>query len=212
VPTDKRISPPYPSGPGSSAFPLTTFPSSVVSYATMLGTTAQLVALACHFNGRARMLHPVPFFPSNSTCKFCERVDFVRQSGAGPAPGSGWVMAAQTPDEWLSREPRPGRRAVLLYGQINDGRISDRMSAGFVGGGGRWKLFLTEQGRSDVWEAHWNLGDSKARDKRIWSVRYHMVAENLTLELPTTSAGAKFKLGHYPNGRVHSFVAGHKIQ
>src|SRR5579862_2073341 len=151
----------------------------------MVGPTAQLVALACHFNGRIRMFRHVSFFPSNSTCKFCEHVHFVRQRRAWFGRPTNWAIAAQTPDEWLGHEARPGRRAVVAHQRINDPRISDRMSAGFVGGGGRWQLNITDERRMDVWEANWEVGNRKAPDQRIWRVRYRLVAENVNLVLPT---------------------------
>jgi len=151
----------------------------------MVGPTAQLVALTCHFNGRVRRIRPISFFPSNSTCKFCEQVHFVHQHRDWFGGRTNWAIAAQTPDEWLGREARPGKKAVVLHQRINDSRISDRMSAGLVGGGGRWQLKITDGNRMDVWEATWEIGNRDAPDQRIWRVRYSLVAENLTPTLPT---------------------------
>ena len=151
----------------------------------MVGPTAQLVALACHFNGRDRRFRPVSFLLSNSTCKFCEQVHFVRQHRAWFGRRTNWVTAAQSPDEWLEREARPGRKAVVLQQGINGSGISDRMSAGLIGGGGRWQLNITDERRMDVWEANWEVGNREAPDQRIWRVRYSMIAENLTLVPPT---------------------------
>lgn len=151
----------------------------------MIAPTAQLVALACHFNGRARGLRPVAFFPSNSTCRFCEQVHFVHQPPDSSGRRTNWEIAAQTPDEWLKRESRPGRKAVLVRQRISDSHTSDRMSAGFIGGGGRWQLSVTDGRRMDLWEANWEVGNRGAPDQRIWRVRYGMVAENLTFVLPT---------------------------
>jgi hypothetical protein len=36
----------------------------------------------------------------------------------------------------------------------------------------------------DVWEANWEVGNRKAPDRRIWRVRYSLVAENVDFELP----------------------------
>jgi len=89
-----------------------------------------------------------------------------------------WAIAAQTPDEWLAREAHPGRRAIIVHQPIDDPRISDRMSAGLVGGGGRWQLNIASDGRMDVWEATWEVGDRTAPDQRIWRVSYASVTEN----------------------------------
>jgi hypothetical protein len=147
----------------------------------MVGPTAQLVALACHLNGRARGKVADPFFPSNSTCKFCEYIRFIR-------PASCWFgkstsRQTQTPDEWLTEEAKSGKSAMLLNQRVGDPRISDRMSAGFVGGGGRWLLMTTSGESSGAWEGSWEVGDRKATDQRIWRVTYTLVAENSHLEL-----------------------------
>lgn len=155
-------------------------------FPAMLGTTAQLVALACHFNGRARGMPADAFFPSNSTCKFCEYIRFVRRRSGWSGKSTSWQTCASSPDAWLSREPKPGRSALILHQRIDDPRISDRMSAGFVGGGGRWLLITTSGASSDAWEPASEVGNRDAADQRIWRVSYGLVAENSRIELPRT--------------------------
>jgi hypothetical protein len=150
----------------------------------MLGTTAQLVALCCHFNGRARGAAARPFFPANSTCQFCEYIHFARPEARGSGESSSWVVVAQTPEEWLQQEAKPGRSAVIVRARGDDPGISDRMFAGFVGGAGRWLLALTADGTRDLWEASWEVGNQSATDQRIWQVRYGLVAERVELALP----------------------------
>jgi hypothetical protein len=151
----------------------------------MVGTTAQLVALSCHFNSLIRGIATDPFFPGNSTCQFCEYIRFVRPPLGSSGHSASWTTVANTPDEWLAREARPGRSALLVHDRVDDPRFPDRMSAGFVGGGGRWLLALTAHGRMDAWEANWEVGNQEAADQRIWRVRYGLVAENAELALPT---------------------------
>jgi hypothetical protein len=146
----------------------------------MVDLTAQLVALACHWNGRARGLHGDSFFPSNSTARFCEYVHFVRRQRRWFGQNEKWMIAAQTPDEWLALEAQPARRAIVARQPIDHPHISDRMSAGLVGGGGRWRLNLLSGGRMDVWELKWEVGDRKSPDQRIWRVSYALVAEDAT--------------------------------
>jgi hypothetical protein len=105
-------------------------------------------------------------------------VRFARRGWLGR---TGWSIAAQTPDEWLEREARPGKKAVVLHRRTND---PDRMLAGFVGGGGSWQLHSTDGHRTDVWEATWEVGNREAADKRIWRVRYAPVSENLAFVPP----------------------------
>ena len=150
----------------------------------MNGPIAQLLALACHFNGRARGITANAFFPSNSTCKFCEYIRFVRRRSGWFGTSTSWQTDASTPDEWLTREAKAGRSALVVHQRIDDPGISDRMSAGFVGGGGRWLLITTSGRSADAWEAGWEIGNRDATDQRIWKVSYGLVTENNRIELP----------------------------
>jgi hypothetical protein len=58
------------------------------------------------------------------------------------------------------------------------------MSAGFVGGGGRWLLALTSDEGKNFWEASWEVGNQNAADQRIWRVRYGLVAEHANFSIP----------------------------
>lgn len=58
------------------------------------------------------------------------------------------------------------------------------MSAGFVGGGGRWLLAVAHGKGMDCWEASWDVGDQNAPDQRIWRVRYGLVGENAAIAPP----------------------------
>ena len=149
----------------------------------MQGPTAQLVAICCHFNGVARGLAVGPFFPANSTCQFCEFVHFVRHSQSHAGTDE-WDLIAGTPDEWFAREARRGRFAILTHQRVNAPLISDRMSAGFVGGGGQWLLAVCENGRSDLWQPAWQVGNRQAADRRIWRVHYSLGEENAELAPP----------------------------
>jgi len=136
----------------------------------MVGPTAQLVALACQFNGGSRGVAS-PFFAMNSTCQFCEYVQFVRREGRWFGRRD-WKVVADSPDQWLAGEVRPSRRAIITREAGSDPRLSDRMSAGFVGGGGTWKLWIVEKGLADVWNPSWQVGNRAAPDRRIWQVTY----------------------------------------
>jgi hypothetical protein len=147
----------------------------------MVGPTAQLVALACHYNARVRGLPSEPFEASHSTARFCEFIRFGHRGRGSIAGASQWTLTAQSPDDWLTQEARPGRRAILAH-QTVDPR--DRQVAGFIGGGGRWRLNLVADGRMDTWEAKWEVGDRDAPDRRIWQVTYELVDENANAALP----------------------------
>ncbi len=132
----------------------------------MVGPVAQLVALACHFNGRAKGI-PAPDFASNSMNEFCEYVRFF-------APGRSWFrtkpglqLEAETPEEWFAKEVRRNKRATLMYGSSADPATSVRMSAGFIGGGGSWQLGITDSTQADTWVSTWEVGNQHASDRRI---------------------------------------------
>jgi hypothetical protein len=96
-----------------------------------------------------------------------------------------WEIAARTPDDWLSSQAKPGNRALIVRQSIDNPRISDRMSAGFIGGGGRW-LVVTKSKRSlNAWEARWEVGDRNAPEQRIWRVNYHLVADDARTNWPS---------------------------
>jgi hypothetical protein len=143
----------------------------------MVGPTAQIVALACHCNAFARGLKSHSFFPSNSTAKFCEYIRFMHLQRRWF--GQPWKTTALTTDEWIKREGSPGQKAVVSYQSVNAPEISDRMSAGFIGGGGQWRLNVMCNGRKNVWEPMWEVGDRNAPDQRVWRVTYMLAAENI---------------------------------
>lgn len=152
----------------------------------MVGTTAQLAALACQFNGHIRGLRTDALFLSNSTALFCEYIHFVRRRRTWLGMAEEWAVLASTPEDWLAREARSGRSAILTHDSIDDPRMPDRKSAGFIGGGGRWLLNLVSDGRRDVWEPRWLVGDRKAAERRIWRVSYALLAQNAAM--PATLA------------------------
>lgn len=146
----------------------------------MVGPTAQIAALTCHVNARARGIRTPRFFPANSTCKFCEYVHFVRQKRR--LFSTRVQITAATPDEWLDTIADRGcTLARIIHGSLNAPQISDRMSAGFVGGGGRWLLCVERQDLWECWEATWKVGNRDATDSRIWRVQYAVVAQPPTI-------------------------------
>ena len=80
-------------------------------------------------------------------------------------------------------------RASLIHKPVNDPRSADRMTAGFVGGGGQWLLCVQKQDHSDLWRAGWQVANREAPDKRIWRVQYALVekANQLAFDRPDLS-------------------------
>ena len=143
----------------------------------MNGPIAQIAALVCHGNAYLAKRERPNFFPANSTCKFCESIIFTE-----PRRRLFWVHeddVIKTPDAWITKQP--GRAVIglrMFCKPQNDPRISERMTAGLVGGGGTWVLeAICRGGQSEFWVPTWQIGDQKAPDQRIWRVRYKLVAK-----------------------------------
>src|SRR5262249_28126269 len=139
---------------------------------------AQIVALTCYGNAFLRGDTISGFFPTNSTCQFCDRVMFVEI--VKPLLGRQTENeVAKDPGEWFAYLKHKDARCIKLSRQAkNDPQISDRMAAGFVGGGGTWSMeILLPKERIEFWQARWEVWNQKAPDRRIWRVTYGRVGE-----------------------------------
>jgi hypothetical protein len=146
---------------------------------------AQFVALTCHANAFLRGRSVPPFFPGNSTCVFCDWVKFVQVS----KPLLGKLHeeeVAGSPDLWFAHLKGAGISAIRLsYRSQSHPKISDRMSAGFVGGGGTWGMEAVQQnGRRALWVSRWQVWDQNAPERRIWRVSYGRVSDTRALTPP----------------------------
>lgn len=149
----------------------------------MTGPIAQIVSLTCHANAVIHGQTPPQFFPTNSTCRFCEFIHFtgLRRTPTGEMEE---VTFADQPEKWLAFL-RDGRAiaARLLRTPENRPGFPDRTSAGFIGGGGRWTLeLLFRSGQTDSWASRWDVGDRNALEQRVWRVKYGLVARGPTKE------------------------------
>jgi hypothetical protein len=139
----------------------------------MNGPVAQLAALTCHANAFLGGREIPRFFPGNSTCQFCQRIEFVELE-ATPAGEPARRVLAVSPDEWIHELPvREVDGCLLSFAPRNDPEISDRLSAGFVGGGHVWQiLVLRDDGLTERWSSDWGVIDRNAPDRRLWGVDY----------------------------------------
>lgn len=151
----------------------------------MNGTLAQVVALTCHGNAIISGMEVTGSFATNSSCQFYDTIRFVKISKS-------WigrtreVEVAKSPDEWMASLGMRGaigirlvRQTCLLLG------ISDRMSAGLVGGGGTWMLEVMREDRmSEFWAVRWEVWKQDAPDWRIWKVKRGMLREARTRPYP----------------------------
>jgi hypothetical protein len=147
----------------------------------MDGTIAQIVALTCFGNAFLQGQQIPAFFPPNSTCQFCDQVKFVsvKKSLFGKRREQEIV---KTPDEWFSYLKSKGtKRIYLSISPQNNPNIPDRMSAGFVGGGGTWSIeSILPKNQSNYWISRWEVGNKNDPNKRIWRVTYGKVWSNST--------------------------------
>ena len=150
----------------------------------MNGTNAQFVSLTCHGNAFLRGLATDGFFPANSTCQFCDWVNYVERSRSFLGKSTE-TEVADTPDKWFAYLRRLGTRGLRLASSPqNDPNISDRMSAGFVGGGETWMVETVHgDGWSSFWQSRWEVWNQNAPNRRIWRVTYRRVAESKTVAL-----------------------------
>jgi len=139
----------------------------------MNGPIAQLAALTCYANAFLGGREIPEFFPSNSTCQFCDRVEFVETVTRPPGEQAQRTLASD-PEEWIHDLPiREVDGIRLIFGPRNDENISDRMSAGFVGGGRIWTMEVRrDDGQSEFWSSDWNVWNQKAPKRKIWRVAY----------------------------------------
>jgi hypothetical protein len=149
------------------------------------GAIAQVVALVTWGNA-ALGLSPLSiderFYPANTAFRFCESVRFASSPRRTSRSRDTY---ASDPADWFARLKkddvetlRMSYRPSPTNGTSGPG-ISDRMSVGFVGGGGRWLIEAARPRSSDYWEAGWVLGDRDRADQKIWRVTYTRVAESI---------------------------------
>lgn len=195
----------------------------------MQGPIAQIAALTTYGNAALsakRDLKQLEFYPGNTTFQFCEHVQFVDLQSTGER----WdeERYADDPLQWVARLKKEGTSRLQLIHLTNDGerlgdgRAPDRMTVGFVGGGGRWLIEAVSSGSSAYWEARWEVGDQGRPDHRIWQVTYvrcprdqpHYRHERIELEelkaamRQTLLKIADFAFAHDLQGFANAFNSG----
>ncbi len=118
----------------------------------MQGAIAQLLSLTAHGNEYLAGKLEKNYYPENSTFKFCKHVIFVDLERTGEE----WNEKefAIDPTSWFELVKTMGVvQFRVRYIPTSSEQIPDRMSAGFVGGGGRWLIETVKLNNSDFWEA-----------------------------------------------------------
>ena len=87
------------------------------------------------------------------------------------------IVYAADPHNWFERLSKEGIYALrMIYGASKGNKIADRMSVGFVGGGGKWLIETCGPEDSDFWQSRWLVGNKDSVDKKIWRVAYVRIA------------------------------------
>ncbi len=160
----------------------------------MTGELAQIIALASHGNEYLTTGElPNDFYPSNSTFKFCKKVDFIELKKSFFSSKRKDKMIADTPTFWFETLRKSGCRKLRLYFQpsADQSIAKDHRLAGLVGGGGTWLIEAVYPDYSDYWTSQWEVKDENDPDDEIWHVIYLLISKhnkpiNLNIDLDTT--------------------------
>ncbi|WDP91205.1 MAG: hypothetical protein HUN04_16485 [Desulfobacter sp.] len=176
----------------------------------MQGPIAQIIALTIYGNSFIQGFTSDigPFFPENSTFTFCEYVKFVDIDNKEEK------LYAKSPVDWFEKLKKEGVFAFrLVYGPSGDKDISDRMSVGFVGGGGRWLIETISPNGSDYWEARWEVGNQNHPKKLIWQVTYGRIASGEKTLIYENLDGSKIKAELSSNlVEISKFARSHDLE
>lgn len=139
---------------------------------------AQIAALAIAGNYWLKGGDLGRFWPDSRVFNFCKLVKFITLTGEAPR----WHEHPYTDDypSWLAKQKSEGVLGFrLVHIPVNKPLISDRHSAGFVGGGGPKLVEAVHAKTMDGWEAGWTVRDQKDPDRKIWQVKYARIGEGL---------------------------------
>jgi hypothetical protein len=85
---------------------------------------------------------------------------------------------SENPNSWFEKLQQTGVTQLRARYISTDNEISDRMTAGFIGGGGRWLIEAVKSNTSDFWEASWEVGNQDDPERNIWHVKYGRILRN----------------------------------
>lgn len=126
----------------------------------------------CLYGNAFQQNEIIPDFFSNSTAQFCKKIEFslIRRSLLEKTEKK---IIYENPNNFFDKLGALYTQFNLYYESINknDG-LEERMSAGFIGGGGKWNLVSTNEKDTSVWTAFWDVIDQNNSNKKIWGVNY----------------------------------------
>lgn len=179
----------------------------------MDGSIAQYIALTCHGNAFLNGHKFESLLETNSTCQFCEKVNFKKAK----KPFFGLkkeVEIAKTPDEWFYYLKSLGAYGIRLSNSPQDDPgISDRMSVGFVGGGRIWLMeVILPKNQSEYWLSKWKAGNRNSPKSRIWKVTYVQVGQGTTPSIKATDLTSVIDEMVSSLREIHKFAERHGIK
>ncbi|MDF3032061.1 MAG: hypothetical protein K0R03_2619 [Moraxellaceae bacterium] len=146
----------------------------------MQGTIAQLLCLVAYGNSFLAGRPLQEFFPQHGTFRHCEFIHFATLEERDGQ----WLESpyADNPWRWLEALKKAGVVALkAIHVPRHENGLADRLSAGSVGGGGRWLLECVMPAGSDLWEARWEPGARDAAGQCLWQVTYGRVAQGIAM-------------------------------
>ena len=143
----------------------------------MVGSLAQLIALAAHGNAYlAGGYDAGGFYPGNSVFQYCKEVVFAALTKRNPLT---MVDIARNPNKWFQYLKENGcRRLWLGHQATQNAGLADHLSVAFVGGGGTTYIFSDFPKQTAYWIGRWEVADKDAPDHRIWKVTYARIGVN----------------------------------
>ncbi len=142
----------------------------------MQTSIAQTAALTIFGNDLIHGHSRVDFWPASTVFKHCKHVRFVTFGDDPKSRTEDQDIFANDPVQWLADL----RRAEVIGFRLHHSAVNDldRLTAGFVDGGGRWVIETLYPTRSDLWEATWVVQDQDDPERKIWDVSYWRVARD----------------------------------
>jgi len=121
---------------------------------------------------------------------------------------------AEDPMQWIARLRDEGTSGLRLHAVAhNDPRMSDRMSVGFVEGGGRWLIETRQAQASDLWQARWQVVNKDDPDQKIWEAIYYRIDQGRPhIPLQTKSLTALRQDLMTVLSKIEAFAARHKLE
>jgi hypothetical protein len=146
----------------------------------MQGSIAQTISLAAHGNAFLSGTLDEDYFPHHQTFAFCQFVKFVDLKESGDTMTE--EAFATDPVFWFEKLRGAGiRQFRIRYIAGHDAEMSDRLSVGYPGGGGRWLIETVMENGSDFWEAHWEPPENP---EGKWQVTYARVLKDAEMPEP----------------------------